>query len=318
PRRRGAAPGRPPGPGGRGGAVADAAGAGRRRPRAGAGRDPGPGQRRPGAAGRGRRAHARRRPGRNPGRRARPGRAARRLPAGPPTELRRSLPMKPAPTGALLLPLLLLAGCASAPKSADTGPEPAPLVAGTAAVAAAGEPTDPATAAQPAPEAGAGALAPAQEGAEVAAVPADPVDPVAPAATDTDALAPTEAEDDFAALYGAPADGDPSARPAYDPWEPMNRRIHAFNNVVDRAIARPVARAYVAVVPEPVRLGVGNFFDNLASPVIFLNQLLQGRPRDAVQTLGRFVVNTTLGIGGIFDPATDLKMKRRSEDFGQT
>ncbi len=226
--------------------------------------------------------------------------------------------MKPAPTGALLLPLLLLAGCASAPKSADTGPEPAPLVAGTAAVAAVGEPTDPTTAAQPAPEAGAGALAPAQEGAEVAAVPADPVDPVAPAATDTDALAPTEAEDDFAALYGAPADGDPSARPAYDPWEPMNRRIHAFNNVVDRAIARPVARAYVAVVPEPVRLGVGNFFDNLASPVIFLNQLLQGRPRDAVQTLGRFVVNTTLGIGGIFDPATDLKMKRRSEDFGQT
>ena len=128
----------------------------------------------------------------------------------------------------------------------------------------------------------------------------------------------TDAEDDFAALYGDPADAAPGTSPAYDPWEPMNRRVHAFNVVVDRAIARPIARAYVAVVPEPVRLGVGNFFDNVASPVTFLNQMLQGRPRDAVQTLGRFVVNSTLGIGGIFDPASDLKMKRRSEDFGQT
>ena len=98
----------------------------------------------------------------------------------------------------------------------------------------------------------------------------------------------------------------------------MNRRIHAFNNAVDRTVARPLAKAYVAVVPQPVRLGVTNFFDNLGSPLTFVNQLLQGRPRDAVQTLGRFVVNSTLGIGGVFDPASDLKMKRRSEDFGQT
>ena len=67
-----------------------------------------------------------------------------------------------------------------------------------------------------------------------------------------------------------------------------------------------------------MRLGVTNFFDNLSSPRTFVNQLLQGRPRHAFQTLGRFVVNSTLGIGGIFDPASDLKMKRRSEDFGQT
>ena len=72
------------------------------------------------------------------------------------------------------------------------------------------------------------------------------------------------------------------------------------------------------MLPEPVRLGVTNFFDNLGSPLTFVNQVLQGCPRDAVQTLGRFVINSTLGIGGVFDPASDLKMKRRSEDFGQT
>ena len=132
---------------------------------------------------------------------------------------------------------------------------------------------------------------------------------------------PTAAEDDYAALYGeAPSNtgSSASAYAPYDPWEPLNRSIHAINNVVDRAVARPLATAYVTVVPRPLRLGVTNFFDNLSSPLTLVNQLLQGRPRHAAQTLGRFVVNSTLGIGGIFDPASDLKMKRRSEDFGQT
>lgn len=226
--------------------------------------------------------------------------------------------MKPIPAGALLLPLMLLAGCASAPKATTGSPAPAgTTVAGVAQAEAEPEavadvapvPADgqelPPPRAGTEPESGEPALAGAPEAAGEAAAEFDP-------------QGPTEAEEDFAALYGTPADAGPGARPAYDPWEPMNRRIHAFNNVVDRTVARPVARAYVKVVPEPVRLGVGNFFDNLASPVTFLNQLLQGRPRDAVQTLGRFVVNTTLGIGGIFDPASDLKMKRRNEDFGQT
>ena len=221
--------------------------------------------------------------------------------------------MKLASTGALLLPLLLLAGCASAPKAAGSGPAPVETVAGTPVQAEAdAAPSVVVVDGQelPAPPAG---EAPVQD-----AVDADVAIADATGGSADDGLSPTEAEDDYAALYGTATDADPTARPVYDPWEPMNRRIHAFNNVVDAAIARPVARLYVAVVPEPVRLGVGNFFDNIASPVIFLNQVLQGRPRDAVQTLGRFVVNTTLGIGGIFDPATDLKMKRRSEDFGQT
>lgn len=222
--------------------------------------------------------------------------------------------MKLASTGALLLPLLLLAGCASAPKAASSGPAPVETVAGipsqteaTPSVVAVDGQEHPAP---PAEE------APVEDGADTAGADAAMADVMGE--SDAGGLSPTEAEDDYAALYGTATDADPAARPVYDPWEPMNRRIHAFNNVVDAAIARPVARLYVAVVPEPVRLGVGNFFDNIASPVIFLNQVLQGRPRDAVQTLGRFVVNTTLGIGGIFDPATDLKMKRRSEDFGQT
>jgi phospholipid-binding lipoprotein MlaA len=165
--------------------------------------------------------------------------------------------------------------------------------------------------------------------ATAALPPEPPIDPAsidAPAPS-TEVATASEGEDDFAAIYGQGA-YDPVADPtlpapaqspvAYDPWEKFNRKVHAFNNAVDRAVARPLARAYVAAVPRPVRLGVGNFFDNLRQPLTMVNQLLQGRPRDATQTFGRFLLNSTVGIGGIFDPASDLKMKRRSEDFGQT
>ncbi|MGY0505855.1 MlaA family lipoprotein [Luteimonas sp. e5] len=137
----------------------------------------------------------------------------------------------------------------------------------------------------------------------------------------------TEAEDDFILLYGQ-AEYDPLADPtlpaavqlpaSYDPWEPMNRRVHAFNNGLDRIVLRPVARAYMAVVPRPLRLGVSNFFNNLGQPVSALNALLQGRPKDAAIALLRFSVNTTLGIGGLFDPASRMKIPYRDEDFGQT
>lgn len=135
--------------------------------------------------------------------------------------------------------------------------------------------------------------------------------------------APTEAEDDFAALYGGPApaeagNGGEAAPRAYDPWEPYNRKVHRFNDVVDRAVARPLARAYVNVVPRVARTGVSNFFANLRSPLTLTNQLLQGRPGDAWDTLGRFLMNSTLGIGGLFDPASKAMVPKRSEDFGQT
>ncbi|MEP6908463.1 MAG: VacJ family lipoprotein [Pseudoxanthomonas sp.] len=136
----------------------------------------------------------------------------------------------------------------------------------------------------------------------------------------------TTAEDDYSAIYGDEYNpvADPTLPPcvqmpvSYDPWEKFNRGVHRFNNAVDRTIARPLAQGYVKVVPRPIRLGVGNFFSNLGEPITALNSLLQGKPLQAGQSLGRFLVNSTLGIGGIFDPATDAKLPRKNEDFGQT
>ncbi len=138
---------------------------------------------------------------------------------------------------------------------------------------------------------------------------------------------PTAAEQDYNDLYGS-QQYDPVADPtlppgvestaAFDPWEKFNRRVHKFNNGVDRVVAKPLAKAYVKAVPRPIRLGVTNFFNNLGQPVSALNALLQGKPKQAAQSLGRFALNTTLGIGGIFDPASDAKIPNKSEDFGQT
>ncbi|HEY4559563.1 MAG TPA: VacJ family lipoprotein [Lysobacter sp.] len=137
------------------------------------------------------------------------------------------------------------------------------------------------------------------------------------AATDAPADA-TAAESDFDALYGTSTAETGMAPGAYDPWEPYNRRMHRFNNAVDRRVAKPLANAYVKVVPRPVRSGVSNFFSNLGQPLAAINSLLQGRPKQAAHALGRFVVNSTLGIGGVFDPASDAKLEMPNEDFGQT
>lgn len=130
---------------------------------------------------------------------------------------------------------------------------------------------------------------------------------------------PTDAESDFDALYGdAESPGAPARPAAYDPWERYNRQMHRFNNAVDRRVARPLAQAYVRAVPSPVRSGVSNFFNNLGQPVSAINALLQGRPKQAAHSLGRFVLNSTLGIGGVLDPASAAKLDNRGEDFGQT
>ena len=131
----------------------------------------------------------------------------------------------------------------------------------------------------------------------------------------------TSADDDFAAIYGTGAVGAGSSDSLdqLDPWEPMNRRVHAFNTAIDHGIMHPLAVAYTKITPAPLRKGISNVFDNLAAPLAFGNLLLQGRPRASVETLGRFLVNTVIGIGGIFDPATKaLKMHRHSADFGRT
>ena len=158
---------------------------------------------------------------------------------------------------------------------------------------------------------------------------ADPAVEPAPVPVTDVGDAPTAAEQDYAVLYGDqqqpynpvydPTLPAPAEMPrSYDPWEKLNRRVHSFNNVVDRVIAKPLAKAYVKVVPRPVRLGVGNFFHNLGQPVSALNALLQGKPKQAAQSFGRFAINSTLGIGGIFDPASDAGLPNKGEDFGQT
>ncbi|MFT4196636.1 MAG: VacJ family lipoprotein, partial [Pseudoxanthomonas sp.] len=181
----------------------------------------------------------------------------------------------------------------------------------------------PAASAAPVAGTAAPAAATAQDTTRTAAPTAASAASTAPATT-----APTAAEDDFAAIYGQGEAYNPVADPnlpapvgvaaTYDPWEKFNRHIHAFNNVVDRSVARPLAKAYVKAVPRPVRIGVSNFFNNLGQPLTVVNSLLQGRPGDAWTALGRFLINSTAGIGGLFDPASHDQVPYRSEDFGQT
>ncbi len=104
-----------------------------------------------------------------------------------------------------------------------------------------------------------------------------------------------------------------------DPWEGFNRKMHGFNNAADKFVLRPLAVGYKKITPEPVQAGVSRFFANLGMPVTVVNQALQGRPGDATRSLGRFAVNTTVGIVGVFDPASHFGMPgRNDEDFGQT
>jgi phospholipid-binding lipoprotein MlaA len=109
-----------------------------------------------------------------------------------------------------------------------------------------------------------------------------------------------------------------SPRSPQDPWESFNRGTYKFNDAIDRAVAKPVAKAYVKVVPEPIRIGVSNFFSNLETPTVMFNDALQGKFVAAANDLGRFVLNSTLGLAGILDPATPAGLARNDEDFGQT
>ena len=103
-----------------------------------------------------------------------------------------------------------------------------------------------------------------------------------------------------------------------DPFEGFNRAVYKFNDGFDRAIAKPVATAYVKVTPGPVRTGVRNFFSNIADVFIGVNNLLQGKPEEALTDWGRFAFNTTFGFLGIADWATDMGLEKHDEDFGQT
>lgn len=119
-----------------------------------------------------------------------------------------------------------------------------------------------------------------------------------------------------------PPESDPEALAYYkeknDPIEPFNRSMLKFNQGLDKVLLRPVTLGYRAIFPEFFRLMITNFLSNLRTPVYLANNILQGDGKGAVNTLERFFVNTTVGVGGLFNPAKKLDLELRKEDFGQT
>lgn len=103
-----------------------------------------------------------------------------------------------------------------------------------------------------------------------------------------------------------------------DPHEQFNRKVYAFNDSVDKAVIRPVAVGYRKVTNPPVRRAVSDFFTNIRMPITVANDLLQARPMHAARSTGRFLVNLTLGVGGFFDPASQLGLPLEDNDFGIT
>lgn len=110
----------------------------------------------------------------------------------------------------------------------------------------------------------------------------------------------------------------PPGDTAYDPNEAQNRRMHELNKQVDTYVVRPAAQVYGALLPPPVRVGARNFAVNLETPTYILNDMLQGEVDDAAHNLSRFIINTTLGVGGIFDMAGGMGLEPRESDFDQT
>lgn len=122
-----------------------------------------------------------------------------------------------------------------------------------------------------------------------------------------------------ALLAGLAACGPaPAPQGIDDPNEAVNRQVHDFNRGLDRTLLRPFSQGYGSVIPEPVQIGVSNVAGNLDLPGDVVNGLLQGRPGNAVENTLRFVVNTTVGIGGLFDPARAIGLPGKSTDFGET
>ncbi len=121
----------------------------------------------------------------------------------------------------------------------------------------------------------------------------------------------------FAVLSGC-ATAPGKAADARDPWEGMNRSIYSFNDKLDQVALKPLAKAYVNVLPSPVRTGVSNFFGNLGDVWTAANSVLQLKGQAAVESAMRVVINTTFGLGGLLDVATEMRLPKHKEDFGQT
>jgi phospholipid-binding lipoprotein MlaA len=157
-------------------------------------------------------------------------------------------------------------------------------------------------------------------------------------AGDNAAIAPVEGETTGAVMETVPAGSEepvsPPTEPDFgedpfreevppprlaDPLEPLNRALFVFNDKAYFWVMKPVAQGYAFVVPETARLSVRYFFRNITMPIRFVNNLLQGKIRNSGVELLRFLINTTMGIGGLFDPAkNDFHIEPRDEDLGQT
>ncbi len=109
-----------------------------------------------------------------------------------------------------------------------------------------------------------------------------------------------------------------SPRNPQDPWESWNRGVYKFNSALDKAIVKPVVKTYVRAVPAPARTGISNFFENLRTPGVMINDALQGKFRAAANDLARFLLNSTVGVAGFLDPASQAGLDLHNEDFGQT
>jgi phospholipid-binding lipoprotein MlaA len=196
----------------------------------------------------------------------------------------------------LTIPLLLPAvALIAAPAQEQTAPPPPPPVVAPAPVA----PATPVSPPAPLTEAPPASRSTAPEFA-------DPLADPATAGTATTSEAP------FQATAVDPNRGDP--------LEGFNRAMFGLHQALDKSIYRPLAMGYQHVVPKPVRSGLRNFFSNLTEPVVFLNYLLQFKFGKAAETLARFTINSTLGVGGLFDIAKtqDFKLPHRNNSFGDT
>jgi phospholipid-binding lipoprotein MlaA len=103
-----------------------------------------------------------------------------------------------------------------------------------------------------------------------------------------------------------------------DPFESYNRSIYNFNDGVDKYVLKPVAKGYDAITPDPVQKGISNFFSNLDDVLVIMNDLFQFKLAQAASDTGRIIINTTLGLFGLIDWASDLGLEKHNEDFGQT
>ena len=110
---------------------------------------------------------------------------------------------------------------------------------------------------------------------------------------------------------------DISANEINDPYEKLNRKTYQFNENLDEKIAKPIAKIY-SEFPPPIKSGVTNFFNNLEEVDTFINQLLQGKPKESLNDLTRFIINSTIGLAGFIDVASKIGLERHEEDFGQT